>query len=85
MDSINQNWAFNPVLAGGGEDLEVQLLVKIMADGKVGGIKYVKRSGNDLLDESAYRAIKKSDPLPPLPKGLTFYEIVMGFGPSGLN
>ncbi len=85
MDSINQNWAFNPVLAGGGEDLEVQLLVKIMADGKVGGIKYVKRSGNDLLDESAYRAIKKSDPLPPLPKGLPYYEIIMGFGPSGLN
>jgi len=84
-DSIAQNWAFNPGLAGGGSDLEVQLLVKIMASGKIAHINYVKRSGNAMLDESAYRAIKKSDPLPPLPKGLAYYEIVMGFGPSGLN
>ena len=84
-DSIFQNWAFNPGLAGGGTDLEVQLLVKIMANGKISSIKYVKRSGNVMLDESAYRAIKKSDPLPHLPKGLPYYEIIMGFGPSGLN
>jgi len=84
-DSITQNWAFNPGLAGGGVDLEVQILVKIMANGKIASMKYIKRSGNAMLDESAYRAIKKSDPLPRLPKGLLYYEIVMGFGPSGLN
>jgi len=84
-DSIAQNWAFNPGLAGGGADLEVQILVKITANGKIASMKYIKRSGNAMLDESAYRAIKKSDPLPHLPKGLNYYEIVMGFGPSGLN
>ncbi len=84
-DSIAQNWAFNPSLAGGGADLEVQLLVKIMANGRIESIKVIKQSGNDMLDESAFRAIKKSDPLSHLPKGLPYYEIVMGFGPSGLN
>jgi colicin import membrane protein len=84
-NSISQNWAFNPGLAGGGADLEVQLLVKIMASGRIESIKVIKQSGNTMLDESAYRAIKKSDPLPPLPKGMPYYEIIMGFGPSGLN
>ncbi len=30
-------------------------------------ISFEKRSGNSFFDQSAYRAIKKSDPFPPLP------------------
>jgi len=45
--------------------MEVVLSVKIKADGEIVDISYEQKSGNIYLDESAFRAIKKSNPLPP--------------------
>lgn len=84
---IQKNWAFPEHLAGLHDELETVLVVKIMPDGEIKDIWFEKRSGNRYLDESAYKAVVKSNPLPPLPKEYVapFYEVELGFTPSGLN
>ena len=82
---IRKNWVFSEQLAGGRTDLEVRLLIKILENGNIEEIWFEKRSGNSYLDESAYKAIKKSNPLPPLPKGIQIYNVLLGFTPSGLK
>ena len=82
---IKKNWAFSEQLAGEHIDLEVKIVIKIMANGDITDIWFEKRSGNSYLDESAHKAIKKSSPLPPLPKGHDFYHCLLGFTPKGVN
>ncbi len=85
MYRIQQNWAFNDILAGDDKHLEVRVIVKILKDGRVRDIWFETRSGNRYLDESALRAIKKSIPLPELPRGYSSYDIGLIFTPSGLQ
>ncbi|MGM0451782.1 MAG: energy transducer TonB [Thermodesulfobacteriota bacterium] len=82
---MKNNWAFSEKLAGNTRGLESRLVIKIMPDGSIADVWFEKRSGNDYLDESAYKTVKKSDPLPPLPEGYPYYHLVLGFTPSGLK
>ncbi len=82
---IQQNWAFSPSLAGGRRDLESTLIITILPDGHIAKIDIERRSGNNYLDESAYRAVMKSNPLPPLPRGASEYTVGLRFTPEGLN
>jgi colicin import membrane protein len=84
---IQHNWAFAEQLAGGRTDLEVALGIKILPDGEIEEIWFDQRSGNRHLDESAYRAIQKSSPLPPLPPDLFSKHYIVGlrFGPRGIK
>ena len=82
---MKSNWAFSEKLAGNTRGLESRLVIKIMPDGSIADVWFEKRSGNDYLDESAYKTVKKSDPLPPLPDGYPYYHLVLGFTPSGLK
>jgi colicin import membrane protein len=84
---IQKNWAFSEQMAGGRTDLEAALGIKIMADGEIEEVWFDQRSGNRLLDDSAYRAVIKSSPLPPLPHGLFKDQYIVGlkFGPKGLK
>ena len=52
---------------------------------EVRGRWFKDRSGNSYLDDSAYRAVMKSNPLPPLPRGYNAYTVALVFTPSGLN
>jgi colicin import membrane protein len=84
---IQKNWAFSEQIAGGRTDLEAALGIKILADGEIKEIWFDQRSGNRHLDDSAYRAVVKSSPLPPLPRGLfqDHYIVGLKFGPKGLK
>jgi colicin import membrane protein len=84
---IQKNWAFSEQLAGGRSDLEAALGIKIMPDGEIRDIWFDQRSGNRHLDESAYRALVKSNPLPPLPQGLFDgpYTVGLKFDTKGLK
>ncbi|NVL90332.1 MAG: TonB C-terminal domain-containing protein, partial [Desulfobacterales bacterium] len=46
-----------------------------------------KRSGNSYFDDSVFKAVRKSDPLPPLPEGYLgpFYEVGFRFNLSELQ
>ena len=84
---IQKNWAFSQQLAGQSLELEAVLAIKILRNGEIEDIWFDKRSGNNYLDESAYRALVKSNPLPPLPGEYigSSYKIGLIFGPKGLK
>ena len=84
---IQKNWVFSEQLAGGGKDLEAVVIIKIMQNGEIKDSWFEKRSGNRYLDESANKAIMKSNPLPPLPKGYlrSSYTVGIQFYPEGIK
>jgi len=84
---IQKNWSFTEQLAGGRTDLEAWPAIKIMANGEIKDVWFDKRSGNSYFDEQAKKAILKSNPLPPLPKGYwrPYFEVGFHFTASGLS
>jgi colicin import membrane protein len=84
---IQKNWAFSQQLAGDNTELEAVLAIKILRNGEIEDIWFDKKSGNAYLDDSAYKALVKSNPLPPLPNDYMrpFYKIGLRFGPKGLK
>jgi colicin import membrane protein len=84
---IQKNWAFSQQLAGDNTQQEAVLAIKVLRNGEIEDIWFDKKSGNAYLDESAYRALVKSNPLPPLPNDYMspFYKIGLRFGPKGLK
>ena len=84
---IQKNWAFSEQLAGNHNNLESILVIKIMPNGEIKDVWFEKKSGNSHLDESARKAILKSDPLPPLPSEINgpYFTVGMIFTPSGLQ
>lgn len=81
---VEQNWAFSDSPARKGP-LRAVVVARIGPDGGIRDVWFEKRSGNTLLDDSAYRAVMKANPLPPLPPGLSDYTIAMVFTPSGIQ
>jgi len=82
---LKNNWVFSEKLAGETKGLESRLVVKILPNGTITDVWFEKRSGNTYLDNSAYKTVMKSNPLPPLPEGYAYYHLVLGFTPSGLH
>jgi colicin import membrane protein len=58
-----------------------------MPDGEIRDIFFTDRSGNTYLDESAYKAIVKSNPVDSHPNGLAQPYVVMAirFTPQGIR
>ncbi len=85
--NIEKNWFYNEQLAGGKSDLQAILVIKILANGEVADVLFEKKSGNSFFDESAFKAVKKSSPLPPLPREYNrpYYEVGLVFTPAGLK
>ena len=84
---IQKNWAFNEQMAGGDQSLVAAIVFKVMPDGEIRDIFFTDRSGNTYLDESAYKAIVKSDPVDSHPSGLIQPYVVMAirFTPQGIR
>ncbi|MCP3898311.1 MAG: TonB family protein [Desulfobacteraceae bacterium] len=90
MASVQDNYVITARLAQLGrknKDINVLVMIKILSNGNLGDIWIETKSGNDFLDKSALRAIKKAAPFPPLPKEFqrSSYEIGLLFSPKGLN
>ncbi|BBO72427.1 hypothetical protein DSCA_63570 [Desulfosarcina alkanivorans] len=84
---VQKNWAFNEQLAGGDHSLMAAIVFKVMPDGEIRDIFFTDRSGNTYLDDSGYKAIVKSNPVDPHPKGVVRPYVDMGirFTPQGLR
>ena len=84
---IERNWAFSQQLAGKGKALQVSLVFKVMPSGEITDIRFTEHSGNSYLDESAYRAIVKANPVSPHPTGVRVPYVTMGvrFTPEGIT
>ncbi len=84
---IQKNWAFSRSLAGEGKSLSAEIVFRVMPDGEIRDIWFDKRSGNAYLDESAKRAIMKTNPVSPHPEGLSkpFIPVGLRFTPEGVK
>jgi colicin import membrane protein len=84
---IQKNWAFSEQLGGGQKNLEAYLALKVMPNGEIKDIWFDKRSGNSYFDESAKKAIMKSNPVRPHPPGVKkpFVDVGLRFTPEGIK
>jgi colicin import membrane protein len=84
---IKENWAFSKALAAGQTRLETLVSFEVLPDGVIRGVRILRRSGNDYMDNAATVAILKSSPVRPHPPGINkpFIEIKLRFTPEGLE
>lgn len=85
---IQENWAFSDQLAGGSaKGLQVSLVFNIMPNGEIRELWFTDRSGNKYLDESAYKAVMKSNPVNPHPAGVykPFVLMALRFTSEGVK
>jgi len=81
---IKKEWTLPENLLKGEKGLEAIIVVIIEREGKIQKSWFEKRSGNGLYDQMAMRAIKKAEPLPPIPKEFSddTFEIGIRFHPE---
>lgn len=81
---IKGEWILPPSLLEESEDIETVIVIKVQRDGGIVESWFEKKSGSLAYDESAMRAIKKANPLPPFPQELDedFLEIGVRFHPE---
>ncbi len=84
---IQKNWAFPEQLAGARSDLVAELGFTILPNGEIKDIWFDKKSGNRYLDESAKKAIMKSNPVRPHPPGIQkpYVNVGLRFTPKGVK
>ncbi len=84
---IEKNWAFPEQLAGGRTDLVAELAFTILPNGEIKDVWFDRKSGNRYLDESARKAIIKSNPVRPHPPGIIkpFINVGLRFTPKGVK
>lgn len=85
---IEKSWSFAPAMFNGHARMQVIVSCRIMPSGEVTDIKFVSKSGNAYLDESAFRAMAKSSPLPSFANSgikRPYLELQFRFTPQGLQ
>lgn len=84
---VEKNWAFSQQLAGSDRNLKVGLVFKVLPNGEITDIRYTERSNNSYLDESAYKAIVKSNPVAPHPPAIRmpYVLVAIRFTPEGIR
>jgi colicin import membrane protein len=85
--SIQRNWAFSDQMAGGARNLYNLVAVTILRSGRIEDIQFERKSGNSYFDDSTFKAIQKSNPLPPIPEEIRGASIILRFRfiPEGLK
>jgi len=65
--------------------LEAIIIIEVLPNGAIAGMKFEKRSGNQSFDQSVQWAVERSNPLPPFPSGMAAarQEIGIRFKPEG--
>lgn len=86
-DKIRNNWALPDGMVRDRKDLQAIVIIRIGSDGKLIHIEFEKKSGDEFFDQSVMKAIRRSDPLPPLPKEYNMgnHEIGIRFNLSDLE
>jgi TonB family protein len=74
---IKERWAL-PQSMPSNKNLEAIINVRIMRNGEIAELRYEKSSGSKYFDDSALRAIRKANPLPPLPAWIPDKSIEVG-------
>jgi colicin import membrane protein len=85
-NAVRREWALDTSRLKG-QHLVATVVLVVRRDGKILSYRFEKKSGNALLDESAERAVRKVDTLPPFPKiySPNQEEIGIHFRPEDLS
>jgi colicin import membrane protein len=75
---IKEEWTLPETLPQRKAELEAIIVVVIERDGKIQKSWFEKKSGNALYDQMAMRAIKKAEPLPPIPEEFSDRTLEIG-------
>lgn len=54
----------------GNENLFANVVIKVLPDGNIDSVEFIKKSGDDKFDQNILKAIWRSNPLPPFQDGL---------------
>jgi len=76
---VKEKWRPPQSLSKGKSDLETIIYVVIEKDGNVQKAWVEKKSGNDLYDKEAMKALKKAEPFPPPPIESANDKLKIGF------
>ena len=84
---IERHWAFSQQVAGAGRALQASLVFRVMPNGEITDIRFTQKSGNSYLDDSAYRAVVKANPVSPHPAEIRvpYVTVALRFTPEGLR
>lgn len=84
---VERHWAFSQQLAGDNRALQASLVFNVLPSGEITDIRFTQKSGNSYLDDSAYKAIVKANPVSPHPAGINVPYVTVGlrFTPEGLR
>jgi len=84
---VERHWAFSQQLAGDERASQASLVFKVLPSGEITDIRFTQKSGNSYLDDSAYKAIVKANPVSPHPDGikLPYVTVALRFTPEGLR
>jgi colicin import membrane protein len=84
---VERHWAFSQQLAGDNRSQQASLVFKVLPSGEITDIRFTQKSGNPYLDDSAYKAIVKANPVSPHPEGVNMPYVTVGlrFTPEGLR
>jgi colicin import membrane protein len=84
---VQEQWAYSEQLAGSADRIKASIVFKVLPSGEIIDIFFVDRSGNAFLDDSAYKAIVKANPVDPHPKGIIEPYVMVGlnFTPEGVR
>ena len=75
---IKASWTIPENLLKEKVDLETIIVIIIEKNGKVRKSWFEEKSGNEIYDQMAMRAILKAEPLPPIPKELNHDALEIG-------
>ena len=75
---VERQWAFSQQMAGDDRALQARLVFKVLPSGEITDIRFTQKSGNSYLDDSAYRAIVKANPVSPHPEGINMPYVTVG-------
>jgi colicin import membrane protein len=84
---VERRWAFSQQVAGDDRALQVSLVFRVLPSGEITDIRFTQKSGNAYLDDSAYRAIVKANPVSPHPEAIRTPYVTVGvrFTPEGMR
>lgn len=86
-NEIRNNWVLPERMVRGKKNLQAVVVIRIGSNGKIVHVEFERKSGDDFFDRSVIKAVQRSDPLPPLPKGYmkSTHEIGIRFNLSELE
>jgi colicin import membrane protein len=84
---VERHWAFSQQVAGDSRTLQASLVFRVLPSGEITDIRFTQKSGNAYLDDSAYKAIVKANPVAPHPDAIRvpYVTVALRFTPEGLR